>query len=154
MQYLILHTLEIIWALYHIFQQFKGHCIGYQNLEGTQYLHCAITPSLGHMIISLSRYPRNTLGSITYLLTHDEILHSPTRKPISSLGYFIIKHQGSTLLLNGYYSCLELLYKLAIAPCKVSLRYIGVHNIFFETWSIALPCQNLERMHYYDWATL
>jgi hypothetical protein len=61
--------------------------------------------------IPLSRYPINTLSSITCLLTRGGVLHSlpkPTRKPIPSLRYSIIKHQGSTLL-EGYYSCPKLL---------------------------------------------
>jgi len=45
-------------------------------------------------------YPKNTLGSITYLLTCVGVLRSPpepTMKSIPSLRYFIIKHHGSTL---------------------------------------------------------
>ncbi len=41
------------------------------------------------------------------------VLPKPTRKPMPSLGYFIIKHHGS-MLLKGYCSCPKLLDTLAI----------------------------------------
>jgi len=41
-------------------------------------------------------------------------LPKPIRKPIPSLGYFLIKHQGSTLLLEKYCSCPKLFNTPAI----------------------------------------
>jgi hypothetical protein len=41
-------------------------------------------------------------------------LPKSTKKPIPSLKYFVIQHQRSTLLLEGYYSCPNLLNTLAI----------------------------------------
>jgi len=65
---------------------------------------------LNEHAIPLSRYPRNTLGSITYLLTCGGVLHSLTKtykETNTSLGYLIIKHHGSTLL-EGYFSSSKL----------------------------------------------
>jgi len=103
MQYPILHTLEVVWAPYHIFRQCEGYYIalpkprrnailslGYTVIPSLDY---TVIPSLGHTTIPLSRYPKNTLGSITYILTHDGVLRSPKRKPIPSLRCSIIKHK-------------------------------------------------------------
>jgi hypothetical protein len=51
-----------------------------------------------HMHYPLVGYPRNTLGSKIYLFKLAKVLHNHVRKPISSLRYSIIKHNGFTLL--------------------------------------------------------
>jgi hypothetical protein len=38
-----------------------------------------VIPSLGHTTIPFSRYPKNTLGSITYLLTFEGIMPNPIK---------------------------------------------------------------------------
>jgi len=49
----------------------------------------------------------------------------PTRKPISSLGYYIIKHQGSTSLLKGYCSCPKLFNTPAIPLVRYPINTLG-----------------------------
>jgi len=84
----------------------KHHGLNYFNLDyqrgiayGKEYLMDIHYPLVG--------YPRNTLGSKTYLLELVRVLHNHTRKLIPSLGYSIIKHHGSTPL-EGYCSCSKL----------------------------------------------
>jgi hypothetical protein len=112
MQYPILGNLKIIWAPYHIFLNLKRYCIAL-----TKPKRKAI-PSLGYTITSwaelfrskllkgyysclegltehaipLLGYPKNTLGSITYILTHGRVLCSPmkTNKETNALINYII----------------------------------------------------------------
>jgi len=58
----------------------------------------------------LSRYPKNTLGSTTYLLRCEGVLHNPTKtyKETNTLiRVFIIQHHGFTFL-EGYFSSSKL----------------------------------------------
>jgi hypothetical protein len=68
-------------------------------------------------------------------------LPKPTRKPIPSLRYFIINVAFKRVLLvpkPTQYTC--------STPRNVSHKYIGFHNISFETWrSIGEPYQKLRR---------
>jgi hypothetical protein len=52
-------------------------------------------------------------------------LPKPTRKPIPTLGYFEIKHQGFTLLLEGYCSCPKLFNTLAIPLARYPKNTLG-----------------------------
>jgi hypothetical protein len=75
------------------------------------------------------------LGFITYLLKHGGVflaLPKPTRKPIPSLRYFVIKHGGS-MLLKGYVHVPKTVQYTCNTLHRVSQKYIGFHNIFFET---------------------
>jgi hypothetical protein len=68
--------------------------------------YCSCPKRLNEHALPLPRYLKNTLGSITYFLTCERVLHSPTKtykELIPSLGYSIMKHHGSTLL-EGYCS--------------------------------------------------
>ncbi len=73
MQYPILGIPKIIWAPYHILQQFDGYYIALEKPKKN------VIPSLGHTTIPLSRYPINTTGFITYLLTSERVMHSLTK---------------------------------------------------------------------------
>jgi len=72
-QYLILCTLKIVGAPYHIFRQFEGYYIALSKPRRN------IIPSLGHTTMPFSRYFRNTLGFIKYPLTHEGVMHNPTK---------------------------------------------------------------------------
>jgi hypothetical protein len=75
------------------------------------------------------------LGSITYLLKYGGVfvaLPKPTRKPIHSLGYFVIKHHGS-MLLEGYVHVPKTIQYTYNTLHRVSHKYIGLHNISIET---------------------
>jgi hypothetical protein len=52
-------------------------------------------------------------------------LPKPTRKPIPSLGYFVIKHQGFTSFLKEYCSCPKLLNTLAIPLARYLRNTLG-----------------------------
>jgi hypothetical protein len=80
-QYPVLGIVEIVWAPYHIFRQFKGYYIPLPKPRRNVIPSLGYTtiPSLGHEKIPFSRYPKNTLGSITYLLTCEGVMHSPTK---------------------------------------------------------------------------
>jgi hypothetical protein len=80
-QYPILGTIEIVWAPYHIVQQFEGYCIALPKprRNAIPSLGYIAIPSLGHSTIPFSRYLRNTLGFITYILTHEGVIHSVTK---------------------------------------------------------------------------
>jgi hypothetical protein len=80
-QYLILGILEIIWAPYHIFQQFEKYSITLKKPRKNAIPSLGYTaiPSLGHTTIPFSRYPKNTLGFTTYFLTREGIMHSSTK---------------------------------------------------------------------------
>jgi hypothetical protein len=52
-------------------------------------------------------------------------LPKPTRKPIPSLGYSVIKHQGFTSLLKGYYLCPKLFNTTAIPHTKYLKNTFG-----------------------------
>jgi hypothetical protein len=54
-QYHILHTPEIVWAPYHIFQQFEGYCIALSKPRRN------VIPSLGYYIIKHQGLNYNTL---------------------------------------------------------------------------------------------
>jgi hypothetical protein len=61
---------------------------GFTLLEGC----CPWPKLLNTFIIPFSTYPKNTLGSITYLLKHEGVFHNlpkPISKAISCLGYSI-----------------------------------------------------------------
>jgi hypothetical protein len=77
-QYLILGIPEIDWPPYHIFQQFEEYSIALKKPRKNAILSLGYTaiPSLGHTAIPISRYPKNTLGSTTYLLTHEKVMHN------------------------------------------------------------------------------
>jgi hypothetical protein len=51
-------------------------------------------------------------------------LPKPTRKPIPPLGYYVIKHQGSTLL-EGYYSSPKLFNTLTIPLVGYPTNTVG-----------------------------
>jgi hypothetical protein len=89
-QYPILRTPEIVWAPYHIFQQFEGYCIALSKPKRNGI------PSLDHKTIPLSRYPKNTLGSIKYFLTREGVMHSPTKtyKDFNTLITLHYEHHG------------------------------------------------------------
>ncbi len=93
--------------------------------------------------LPLSRYPINTLGSITYFLTCGGVLCTltkPPRKPIPSLGYLVIKHHGSTLL-EGYYSCSKLHNKTTIPFISYPKNIMGSITYLFklEGFCITIP---------------
>jgi hypothetical protein len=70
--------------------------------------------------IPLLGYPKNTLGSITYLL---------------KLGRVLLMVRNIQCTCNN--------------PCKVSQKSFGFYNISFETWKgITLPYQNEEGKQY------
>jgi len=48
-----------------------------------------------------------------------------TREPIPSLGYFVIKHQGSTSFLEGYCSCPKLLNTPTIPQTRYLENTLG-----------------------------
>jgi len=84
----------------------KHHGLNYFNLDyqkgiayGKEYLM--------HMHYPLVGYPKNTLGSKTYILKLAWVLHNHTKELIPSLRYLVIKHHGSTLL-EEYCSCSKL----------------------------------------------
>jgi len=76
-------------------------------------------------------------------------LPKPTRKPISSLGYSIIKHHGS-ILLEGYCSCTKLFntpiiplvgYPKNTSDCITYLLKLGgVLHSLTKTYKKAIPC--------------
>jgi len=98
-QYPILGDLKIVWALYHIFWNLEKYYVtltkprrnpipslGYtitswvelfwsRLLEG----YCSCLEGLIKHVIPLLGYPKNTLGSITYLLTCGKVLRSPMK---------------------------------------------------------------------------
>jgi hypothetical protein len=92
------------------------------------------------------------LGSITYFLTCDEILHNlpkPTRKPIPSLRYYVIKHHGSTSLLEGYCSCPKLLNTPAIPLTMYPKNTLGSITYILKLGKILhSPTKNLKGMQY------
>jgi hypothetical protein len=61
-------------------------------LEG----YCSYPKLLNTFTIPLARYPRNSLGSITYLLKFEGIFHSPTKtyKQRNTLLGVFNKHHG------------------------------------------------------------
>jgi hypothetical protein len=64
----------------------KTHWLNYFSLNYQRGIAYGKEYSM-HMHYPLARYPRNTLGSKTYLLKLGRLLHSHARKPIPSLGY-------------------------------------------------------------------
>jgi hypothetical protein len=90
LQYPVVGTFEIVWAPYHIFRQFKGYCIALPKLRRNAI------PSSGHTTIPLSKYPKNTLGSITYIFAREGVMHSPTKtyKNFNTLIALHCKHHG------------------------------------------------------------
>jgi hypothetical protein len=109
----------------------KNHGLNYFNLYYQRGITYGKEYSM-HMHYPLVGYPRNTLGSKTYILKLVGVLHNHIRKPIPSLGYLIIKHHGSTLL-EGYCSCSKL-QNTPIIPLYVIPKKHWVHNIFDQTW--------------------
>jgi hypothetical protein len=78
-----------------------------------------------------------------------------TRKPIPSLGYFVIKHHGSTLLSKGYYSCPKLLITLVVTLTMYPKNTLGSITYLWKLGGVLhSPTKNLKRMQYPDWATL
>jgi hypothetical protein len=146
----------IVWAPYHIFWNLERYCVVLTKPRRN------IIPSLGYIVNTMGwiilvqatkgvllmpkriqwtcntllRYPRNTLGSTTYILKHGGVLHSPTKTyketnifikilcNLTSWVYFIRR----VLLMH---KTIQYTYN---TPCRVSQKYIGMHNISFETW--------------------
>jgi len=71
-----------------------------RSLEG--YYSCP--KRLNEHAIPLARYPRNTLGSITYILKLGGILHNPTKtyKGCNTLSELHYKHHGLNYFGLGY----------------------------------------------------
>jgi hypothetical protein len=63
-------------------------------------------------------------------------LPKPARKLIPSLGYFVIKHQGSTSLLKGYYSCPKLLNTFTIPFAMYPKSTLGSITYLFKLGGI------------------
>jgi hypothetical protein len=61
-------------------------------------------------------------------------LPKPTRIPIPSLRYYLIKRQGSTSFLKKYWSCPKLLNTLVIHLVGYPRNTLGSITYFFETW--------------------
>jgi hypothetical protein len=77
--------------------------------------YCSLPKLLNTLIIPFSGYPKNTLGSITYLLKLRGVFHNPIKT-----------------------------YKQSNTMLRVSYKCFGLYNIFFETWKgITLPYQNV-----------
>jgi hypothetical protein len=98
MQYPSLGILEIVWAPYHIFWNLERYCVVFTKLKrdviaSLNYIvnTCWIIlvnpirkvlfmpKGFNERAIPLSRYPKNTLNSITYLLKCGKVLHSLTK---------------------------------------------------------------------------
>jgi len=64
------------------------------------------------------------------------IVTKPKKNVIPSLGYIVTPWTELfwSKLLKRYFSCPEGLTKHAIPPFRVSQKYIGLHNISFDTW--------------------
>jgi hypothetical protein len=105
-QYPIMGNLEIIWAPHHIFWNLERYCatltkprrnkplLGYTITPWAKLLegYCSCSKGFTKHTISFLGYPRNTVGSITYLLTHGGVLHSPmkTNKETNTLISYIL----------------------------------------------------------------
>jgi hypothetical protein len=63
-------------------------------------------------------------------------LPKPTRIPIPSLGYYVIKHQGSPSFLEKYYSCPKLFNTFVIPLVGYAKNTLGSITYLFETWKI------------------
>ncbi len=142
-QYPIVGTLEIFWTPYHIFRQFKGYFITLPKPRRNAI------PSLGHMTIPFSRYPKNTLGSITYLFTCEGVMHSPTKtqKDLNTLTGLHCKHYMLNDFGLGYQKGIVHAQKdsMSMHYPSISIRKIHwFHNIFLDMWrGITQPYQNL-----------
>jgi len=65
----------------------KNHGLNYFNINFQRGIVYGKEYSM-HMDYPLVRYPLNTLGFKTYLLKFARVLHSHSKKPTPSLGYF------------------------------------------------------------------
>jgi hypothetical protein len=95
---------------------------------------CSCPKRLNEHAIPFSRYPKSTLGSITYFLNLAKyyiVIPKPTRKPIPSLGYLIIKHHGFTIL-EGYCSCSKLHNIFAMPFITNPINTLGSITYFFK----------------------
>jgi len=74
-------------------------------------------------------------------------LPKPTRKPIPSLGYLIIKHHGSTSLLEGYCLCPKLLNAPAVPLAMYPRNTLGSITYHLKLGGVLdSPTKNLEGM--------
>jgi hypothetical protein len=88
-------TRKSIPSLGYFIIKHHGYTHGSTLLEGC----CSWPNLLNTLIIPFSTYPKNTLGSITYLLKFEGVFHSPTKTYKQSnilLGVFN-KHHGLKL---------------------------------------------------------
>jgi hypothetical protein len=103
-------------------------------LEG----YCSWPKLFNTFIIPLLDYPKNTLGSITYLLKLGRVFHGPTKtykqnnimfgvfSKHHGLNYFGLNYQKD--IVNDKEYSINMQY-----PCRVSHKSFGFYKISFET---------------------